>query len=295
MAAVTTRTASSLFGAALLSSAMLLLSPAAGAATVDIRIEKTGFVPATVTINAGDAVRWTNRDTADHQIVSETGAFASPILKANQSYSFTFPNGGTFRYRDGLKPAERGTVRVNAPPPSVTMNATPTVVVYGNQTHLVGTTSNKTAGEQVTIVQSVQGAPATQLTVVATAAGGTFDVPVAPAILTTFTAQYRGAQSSGVIVQVRPKVTLMPSGRGWFLTRVTGAHTFAGHWVYLQRRSGFGQWVSVQRYRLGAQSGKLFRIPKRKGVSRYRVFITINQAGSGYLESWSGTQVVRRR
>jgi plastocyanin len=294
MAAVTMRTAS-LLGAALLSTVALTLAPSAGAAVVDIRIERTGFVPATVTINAGDTVRWTNRDTADHQVVSETGAFASPILKASQSYSFTFPNGGTFRYRDGLKPAQRGTVRVNAPPPTVTMSATPVIVVYGSQTHLVGTVSSKAAGEQITIVQSVQGAAATQLAVATTAAGGTFDVPVAPAILTTYTAQYRGAQSSGVIVQVRPKVTLMPSGRGRFLARVTGAHTFAGHWIYLQRKSGFGQWVSIARYQLGAQSGKLFRKPIRRGGARYRVFITINPAGDGYLESWSGTQTVRHR
>jgi plastocyanin len=294
MPAVTTRTASSL-GAALLALSVLALSPSAGAAVVDIRIDRTGFVPTSVTINAGDTVRWTNRDTADHQVVSETGAFVSAILKAGQSYSFTFPNGGTFRYRDGLKPAERGTVVVNAPPPSVTMAATPTIVVYGGQTHLVGTVSSKAAGDQLTIVQSVQGAAATQLTVATTAAGGAFDVPVAPAIQTTYTAQYRGAASSGVIVQVRPKLTLMPNGRGWFRTSATGAHTFAGRWVYLQRRSGFGQWVSVGRYRLGAASGRIFRVPNRRGVARYRMFMTINQAGAGYLESWSGTQTVRHR
>jgi plastocyanin len=291
---VTTRTASTL-GAALLGAAALVLSPAAGAATVDIRIDRTGFVPASVTVNAGDTVRWTNRDSSNHQVVSETGAFASAILRPGQSYAFAFQTAGTFHYRDGLKPAERGTVRVSGPPPGVTLGATAPIVVYGSQTHLVGVVSSKAAGEQVTLLQSPSGGTGyATFTVVTTGAGGAFDVPVTPPLLTAYAAQYKGVTSGEVRVQVRPKLTLMPSGRGRFLARVAGAHSFAGRWVYLQRRSGFGQWVSVVRYRLGAASGKLFRIPKRHGVSRYRMFITINQAGPGYLESWSGTQVVRR-
>ena len=57
-------------------------------------------------------------------------------------------------------------------------------------------------------------------------------------------------------------------------------------------RNQFGQWVSIQRYTLGRLSGKLFKIPRTRGT--YRTFLTINQAGPGYLESWSGTQPVRR-
>ena len=282
--------------AALLSAAAVVLAPAAGAATADVRIDRTGFVPVTLTVAAGDTVRWTNRDSVNRQVVSETGSFASPILRPGQSYSFTFPTAGTFRYRDGTRPAERGTVVVNAPPPAVTLAATTPIVVYGGQTHLVGTVSSKAAGEQVSVLQAVQGGTGyAPLATVTTGAGGAFDVPVSPAILTAFTAQYRGATSGEIRVQVRPKLTLTPSGRRWFLARVTGAHSFAGRWIYLQRRSGFGQWVSVARFRLGARSGKRFRTPSRRGIQRYRVFMTINQAGAGYLEGWSGTQTVRPR
>ena len=93
---------------------------------------------------------------------------------------------------------------------------------------------------------------------------------------------------------MRPKLSLLPGRHGWFLARATGAASYAGHYVYLQRRSSFGQWVSIARYRLGPASGKLFRVPRRPGTWRYRVFMTVNQAGAGYLESWSGTQTVRR-
>ena len=290
-----TRRASTL-GATAAAALSLLVAAPATAATVDIRIERSGFVPASVTIAAGDTVRWTNRDTIDHQVVSETGSFASAILRAGQSYSFTFTAAGTFRYRDGLRPAERGTVRVTGPPPGVSLGATVPVVVYGAQTHLQGVVSSKQPGEQVSLFQAVHGGTGyAPLAVVTTGAGGAFDLAVTPTILTAYAAQYRGVSSAEVRVQVRPKVTLMPSGRSSLLARVAGAASYAGRFVYLQRRSNFGQWVSIVRYRLGDASGKLFRPPLRRGVSVYRIFITVNQAGSGYLESWSGTQTVRRR
>jgi plastocyanin len=291
--AAMTRRASMVAAAAAAAAALALASPA-GAATVDIRIERSGFVPASVTIAAGDTVRWTNRDTIDHQVVSETGAFASATLRRGQSYSFTFQIAGTFRYRDALRPAERGTIRVTGPPPSVTLAASVPVVVFGTQSHLQGVVSSKQAGEQVSLFQAVHGGTGyAPLATVTTGAGGAFDLVVTPTILTAYAAQYRGASSGEIRIQVRPKVSLLPNGRGWFLARVTCAASYAGKSVYLQRKSGFGQWVSIARYRLGVASGKLFRVPRRTGA--YRIFITVDQAGSGYLESWSGTQTVRRR
>jgi plastocyanin len=267
----------------------------AGAATIEVRIERSGFVPATVTVAAGDTVRWTNRDSVNHQVVSETGAFASPILAAGQSFSFVFRDAGTFRYRDGLKPTERGTVRVTGPPPGVNLGATVPILIFGTESHLQGVISSRRAGEQVTLLHQPYGQSSyTQMMVATTGPNGVFDVAVRPAILTAYVAQYRGASSGEIRIQVRPKITLLPGRRGYFLTRVTGGHSFAGRYVFLQRRNTFGQWVSIVRYRLGRYSGKLFRIPNRRGAFRYRVFMTINQAGIGYLESWSGTQTVRR-
>lgn len=281
---------------ALSAAGALAAAAPAGAATIEIRIDRSSFTPANVTVNAGDTVRWTNRDAANHQVVSDTGAFVSPILGPGKSHSFTFDTAGTYRYRDALKPTVRGVIRVEGPPPSVTLAATVPILVFGADTHLQGAVSSKRAGETVAIFHAAYGQPGhTQLTTLTTGANGAFDLVVTPALLTSYLAQYRGVTSGEVLVQVRPKVTLLPARPGYFLARVTGGHSFAGRSVYLQRRSAFGQWVSVVRYRLGVNSGKLFRVPKRPGVSRYRIFITINQAGAGYLESWSGTQTVRRR
>jgi plastocyanin len=271
--------------------AVLAAAPHAAAATAQVRITSTGFSPATVTIRAGDRVTWTNRDTRNHQIVSDSGAFASPILRPGRSYTFTFRTAGTYRYRDALFPRRRGTVRVQGVPPAVSIGATEAIIFHGGETRLQGVISSRRAGETVTLWAQPHGqASFVQLAVATTVADGVFDVITKPAFLTSYYAEYRGARSETIFVQVRPRITLMPNRPGWFLTRVTGDRSFHGRWVYLQRRNQFGQWVSIGRLALGPNSGRLFRTPRVAGT--YRIYMTVNQAGIAYLDSWSGTQRV---
>ncbi|MGE5690267.1 MAG: cupredoxin domain-containing protein [Pseudomonadota bacterium] len=274
--------------------AALAVPGPASAATVTVGIVKSGFDPARVTITATDSVTWVNRDTVNHQVVSDTGAFASPTLRPGQRYTFTFRDSGQFRYRDALEPAERGTVIVRGLPPAVSLGVNVPILTWGlGEIKLQGTINTGRAGEPVTVFAQPYGAASpVQVAVVQTVANGAFEAQLHPTILTSYRAQYKTATSQPVSVQVRPRVTLLPGRRGWFLTRVSADHSYAGRWVYLQRKNRFGQWVSIRRYTLGRLSGKLFRVPRTGGT--YRVFLTINQAGPGYLESWSGTQTVRR-
>jgi len=71
--------------------------------------------------------------------------------------------------------------------------------------------------------------------------------------------------------------------------------SFAGRTIYLQRRSKFGQWVTVQKLKLGPNSGRIFKAPHVKGTFTYRVYITTNQAGTGYLDSGSNSVLVHFR
>ena len=276
--------------------ALAAASPAT-AATKDIRIVKAGFSPASVQINIGDTVRWTNRDTVNHQVVSDRGAFVSPILAPGRSFSFTLRAAGTYRYRDALERSERGTITVRGLPPSVSLAASAPIIVYGSAIKLSGVVSSQRAGESVTIWAQAHGQVSfVQVGVVMTTTGGAWDFSTAPNVLTTYHARSKSAVSQPVTVHVRPKITLLPGSRkGHFYTRVTAAKSFAGSLIFLQRRAAFGQWVSVQRFTLGKLSGKLFKIPRRRGVSTYRIFIAADAAGPGYTESWSGTQTVRRR
>jgi hypothetical protein len=126
-----------------------------------------------------------------------------------------------------------------------------------------------------------------------TGAGGGFAITVKPDILTSYTATWKAATSQPVSIQVRPKLSLMPyQGRFW--GKVLAPATYAGHVMLLQRLSPFGQWITVAQYKLGQGSGKIFSMPKKKGTFKYRVYLSVNQAGLGYLDGWSGTQTIRR-
>jgi plastocyanin len=271
-------------------------APPALAATKDVRIVKAGFSPTSMTVNAGDTVRWTNRDTANHQVVSDRGSFVSAILGPGKVFSFTFKAAGTYRYRDALEPAEHGTITVKGAPPSVSLAVSAPIIVYGAAIKLSGVVSSQKAGEEVTIWAQPQGQTSfVQVGVVMTATGGVWDFSTAPNVLTIYHVRSKGAVSQPVTVQVRPKITLLPSKRGYFYAKLAAAASFAGKIVFLQRRTAFGEWIAVQRFTLGKLSGKLFKIPKRKGVSTYRILLPADQVVPGYVESWSGTQTVRRK
>jgi plastocyanin len=273
----------------------LVAATPALAATRNVAITSTGFSPATVTITAGDTVTWRNRDTANHQVSSDTGAFVSPILRPNQTYSFTFANPGTYRYRDALRPAERGTVIVRDPPASVSLATTHAIVTYGTEARLFGAVSSKRAGETVTLYYRPypQGSMVLRATLTTTT-GGAWDFLIKPRLLTSYEAHYRNAVSPTVTVEVSPKITLMRTTRGLHV-RVSGARSFGGRWVYLQRRSSLGQWVNVRKVVLTSRSTKLFVIPNfRPGRHSLRIFMTVNQAGTGYRASTSNTILLRR-
>jgi plastocyanin len=282
--------------AALSALCALAIAPQAFAVTKNVNIRKAGFAPRTVTIDVGDSIRWTNRDNVNHQVVANSGAFASPVLRPNQSFTFTFEASGNYGYRDAMKPTERGTVRVQGPPPSVSVAASTPIIVYGKDVvTLSGAVSNRRAGERVEIFSRPH--PQTsyvKLAEVLTQAGGGWSYVTRPEILTSYQVHWRNRTSTEVSVAVRPRVSF---GRrtGWFIVRVVGNRSFAGRGVYLQRLSRFGQWVRVEKVTLGSQSARRFKKRMPKGTSRLRIFMTVNQAGSGYLGGMSSMLVFRRR
>jgi hypothetical protein len=169
------------------------------------------------------------------------------------------------------------------------------IIVYGTEITLTAQISTKKGGEPITIDATPYGGAATTVATLSSDANGVATATVTPQMYTTYVAHWKAATSSSVLVQVRPKLTLMPYSDGRLITRVTGPRSFAGRHVYLERRSSFGQWVVVAKYTLGPKSGRVFSPPRRRGRSTYRVYMTVNQAGIALLDGWSGTQSVRRR
>jgi len=74
-----------------------------GAQTVDVLLVANAIRPHRVEICAGDTVRWTNRDTKEHTIMSGTpdapdGRIASGKIYLGETYSYTFDDPGTVLY-----------------------------------------------------------------------------------------------------------------------------------------------------------------------------------------------------
>ena len=283
-------------------SVALVLAAPASTATTTVQIKRTGFVPVTVTINQDDSVTWTNADTIDHQVVANGGSFASPILQAGKTYTHTFRAGGTFKYHDGLHPALKGTVTVRGAPPQVSLATSAPIVKFGTQITLSGVVSNKKSGEAVTLTYLPADQTTKQvLTTLLTGSSGAFTYSLTPQIGTTYQAQWKGAESS-VIVQVQPVIKLPAAVRGFFHFYVTAAGSmdgrFAGHYVWLQRWSPpLAKWLSYRKLVLGAHSGRVFptSYAPRHARTSLRILLPQDQAGTGYLETWSGSQPVVRR
>ena len=73
-------------------------------------------------------VTWVNQDTVAQTVTSTTGLFDSSTLNPGQSFSFTFPDAGTFNYFSQLYPSMTGTIQVTSstqPSPSPSVSPTP--------------------------------------------------------------------------------------------------------------------------------------------------------------------------
>lgn len=256
---------------------------AASNATKTINIYGSGFSPSSATVTEGDTVTWVNRDNANHQVLASKGAFVSPILKPKQTFSFTFKAAGTYTYSDELNPKHTAKIVVKGLPPTVTLAISAPIVTYGTQATLSGVVSNHAAGEQVAIFYKPYPQPnLIQRTTVLTATGGTFSFIVAPQILTTYEAAWKGAFSTPITVQVAPKLTL-GRNNGWII-HAAGGRSFAGRAVQFQRlNSATGQWVTLKKVLLNSRSSARVPYVLPKGMNHLRVTMSVNQAGAGFL------------
>lgn len=84
------------------------------AATSSVTIKDLAFSPANITVKVGTKVTWTNQDSVQHDVVSDSGSDSpsSELLSKGESYSFTFTKAGTFSYHCTPHPFMKGTITV---------------------------------------------------------------------------------------------------------------------------------------------------------------------------------------
>ncbi|HAV61958.1 MAG TPA: hypothetical protein DCY13_06295, partial [Verrucomicrobiales bacterium] len=135
--------------------ALLLPGLRASAATHDVTIVDFSFNPPSLSITAGDTVRWTNSDGVGHTSTSDTGVWGSPLLGQGGSFSRTFNSPGTFGYHCTPHPFMQGTIAVNAPqnqPPTVSLTAPSNNTVLGTPGTLkLQATASDTDGQVVRV------------------------------------------------------------------------------------------------------------------------------------------------
>jgi len=82
--------------------------------TENVTIQGTSFSPATVKINVGDTVVWTNSDDSDYTVIASDNSFSSGNIGSGKTYEHKFTRAGSFAYYCKYHPRMKGTVVVSA-------------------------------------------------------------------------------------------------------------------------------------------------------------------------------------
>jgi plastocyanin len=96
------------------------------AADGSVSIANLAFDPATVTVNVGDSVTWTNQDSLPHTATAGDASFDTGSIGAGQTATVTFDTAGTFAYICSIHPQMAGTVVVQGAAATPAPTAAPT-------------------------------------------------------------------------------------------------------------------------------------------------------------------------
>ena len=276
--------------------ALAALAPAlGGAATKGVDITRAGFTPNKVTIEFGDTVTWTNKDSGAHQVLADQLAFpTSPVLAQNQTYSYTFTKSGSFGYRDALNTNRRGTVVVRA---GVSIKTAPAVVRYGGTATLSGVVSSLAAGETVNIDAKQCGATSfTRLASVKSTANGAWSAPAKPVMNTVYRAGWKNANSAELTQSVSPLLALKRVRARRFTATATAALALTGKRLVVQRYvKSKRTWKAVKQVTLNksqpgtppaVRTSVAFSLRVRRGT-KVRVLLPAAQAATCYAAARS--------
>jgi plastocyanin len=98
------------------------------AATKSVMIMGYTYSPASLTVNVGDTVTWTNMDTAPHTVTVTDGPvkFDSGTMQKGDTYSYTFKEAGTYQYYCAVHPDMKASITVVGDGPAPSEEPTPT-------------------------------------------------------------------------------------------------------------------------------------------------------------------------
>jgi plastocyanin len=95
------------------------------AADAAVSMANLAYDPATVTVNVGDSVTWSNADTVGHTATADGGSFDTGSISPGPSDSVTFTAAGSFPYHCTIHPQMTGTVVVQGAAPTAAPTPAP--------------------------------------------------------------------------------------------------------------------------------------------------------------------------
>lgn len=87
-------------------------SPTSNPDEVMVNITSTGFSPATINVNVGSPVTFTNNDTTSHTATVYTGTIDTGVIPVGMSKTISFHTAGTYTYTDLYNKDWTGTIIV---------------------------------------------------------------------------------------------------------------------------------------------------------------------------------------
>jgi plastocyanin len=104
---MTSVNASQIFGAL----ALVLVTGAARAETISIKMANVGYAPAQISAHVGDTIEWTNADIVAHTATARNKAW-DVIIMPNTKKSVVLKSAGTFEYYCRFHPNMTGEITV---------------------------------------------------------------------------------------------------------------------------------------------------------------------------------------
>lgn len=87
-------------------------APDGTTAAATVTMQNFAFAPASVTVKKGEAVSWTNSDTANHTVTMIDGACDAGQVAKGVTVLLTFNDAGTYAYHCTIHQSMTGTVEV---------------------------------------------------------------------------------------------------------------------------------------------------------------------------------------
>jgi plastocyanin len=90
-------------------------TPTRPPAFVQVTMRHNHFVPARITLQVGQTVRWTNHDTVAHTVASQSLQLSSEGIAGGQTYTYRARRPGRFAYYCTIHAGQTGVLVITKP------------------------------------------------------------------------------------------------------------------------------------------------------------------------------------